>query len=179
MRKDASAHNRAYKFAQELEAWAKDTVHKDFQLTKINLDWNPKRTSSRGGMYPSGPGINIAMALAYPDNREETYRFYEYRSYDADSTIGGFYSKNPNDKLRAVICHEVAHALQYFQYSVTRIKCKPHGPVFKHYYKALRTEFINDTLPDQKLLAEEYKDYTRKLELGVQYVISSLLASSK
>jgi len=162
LRKDISAHHRAYILAQDIESWAKTNVHKDFFLGKVILDWSNKRTSSRGGLYRSGPGINIAMATSFPDNKSQVYRFYEYRSYDSDSIIGGFYSANPYHKLRAIVAHEMAHAIQFFMYNKTGSRCKPHGPVFKKYYKELREEFVNKDLPNQKQLASAYLDYINK-----------------
>ena len=40
-------------------------------------------------------------------------RHYEYKSFDADKFIGGFYTDNMEHPLLAVIAHEVAHAIQF------------------------------------------------------------------
>ena len=38
----------------------------------------------------------------------------EYKSFDSDPIIGGFYTRDKYDRLRMVIVHEIAHALQYY-----------------------------------------------------------------
>ena len=144
------------------EAWIKERLFPDFTVS-AKFDWDSKRRSSRGGIYKEGPGINMAMYWAVPNNHGTTYRFYEYASYDKDPSIGGFYSRNPYDKLDAILLHEIAHAVQFFSYKKTNTRCKPHGPVFKQYYKALRTEFINYRLPDQAQLKADYESYVNKL----------------
>lgn len=151
----------AVNYARSIEKWAVEEIYKDFTL-QIKLDWSPKRRSSRGGIYAAGPGINIAMAHCWPTDGL-LYRFYEYKSFDADKNIGGFYSSDSTHKLEAVILHEIAHALQFTSYKKNNIRCKPHGPIFKNFYKRLRTEFLNHKLPDQKIMEKEYSEYLDKL----------------
>jgi hypothetical protein len=152
----------AYKYAKVVEQWCKQEVYKDFTLN-VKLDWSPKRRSSRGGMYHDGPGINIAMSQAWPNSAGYTYRFHEYASYDADKIIGGFYSTDPYHKVEAVVLHEIAHALQFVSYKKNNITCKPHGPIFKNFYKRLRTQFLNHKLPEQVTLKKDYDDYVASL----------------
>jgi hypothetical protein len=147
----------ALRFALKLEAYVQHNMYSDFKLD-TKLDWARNRTSSRGGIYKNGPGINIAMystAMLYHDPKH-VYRFYEYPSYDSDKTIGGFYARDTTLKLEAVIAHEVAHAIQFFEYKKLSTRCKPHGPKFKQHYKLLRQLFINDRLPEQSALITEY-----------------------
>ena len=158
--KQIKANTEALSFALELLDFVKTSFYPKFTLT-TRFDWAVSRRSSRGGIYKDGPGINMAMhsaALIYHDPRD-VYRFYEYPSYDSDATIGGFYSKNYSDKLRALVAHEVAHAVQYYEYSETGIRCKPHGPVFKKYYSIFRQKYINNTLGNQIALKSEYEKY--------------------
>ena len=90
-------------------------------------------------------------------------KFAEYASFAKNTIIGDVYSKDPLDKLKATILHEVAHAVQYFHYKETCTTCKPHGPVFKEYYTLLRKNLLNNELPKQNLLKKEYEDYVNKL----------------
>jgi hypothetical protein len=159
---NAQANKHAYTFARTVEAWVKQNIFNDFVL-HIKLDWSSRRTSSRGGLYIHGPGINIAMMPAWPNNQGEVYRFYEYKSYDANKTIGGFYSTEPQHKLEAIILHEIAHAIQFVDYKKNNYRCSPHGPVFKKFYTMLRQEFLNDRLPDQTLLETNYCAFVNKL----------------
>lgn len=171
------ANQQALRMSLAMESWVKQNLFSDFTLVS-KFDWDSKRRCSRGGIYKDGPGINIAMHPAVPDNRGETYRFREYASYDSDKVIGGFYSKRPYDKLEAIIAHEVAHAIQFFAYKKLDIRCKPHGPIFKKYYAMLRVQFINSNLPDQKTLAADYEAYVSKIQATNISMLKGLLLQS-
>lgn len=162
-------------YSRKVASWVVANIYSDFTLT-TKFDWSNKRVASRGGMYAKGPGINIAMAHAYPNNKGEVYRFHEYKSYDANSVIGGFYAKDPILKLESLLLHEISHAIQFFSYKKTGVRCKPHGPVFKHYYQMLRIEFLNYKLPEQAPLKRDYEEYINKLNRGVEHVLKDLLA---
>lgn len=151
------ANSHAQRFTLLLQKYVQETLYTTFTCS-LNVDWNPRRTRSKGGVYANGPGISIAMhhtALVY-NNADTVYRFYEYPSYDAHAVIGGFYSCNWVHKLEAVIAHEVAHAVQFFEYAKLGIRCKSHGAVFKKHYATFRTHFVNAQLPEQAPLAAEY-----------------------
>lgn len=149
------ANSHAQRFTLLLQKHIQSTLHPTFTCS-LRVDWDRKRSRSRGGVYANGPGISIAMYSAAPINSPGVYRFYEYPSYDSNSIIGGFYSTNWTHKLEAIIAHEMAHAVQFFEYAKLGIRCKPHGPLFKKHYAALRTQFVNAQLPNQAPLAEEY-----------------------
>lgn len=138
------ANTHAKAFAAKVESWVKSQVYPDFTLM-VKLDWSPSRTHSRGGLYKQGPGINIGMLHAATAPNKQ-YRYREYPSFDADRYIGGFVSERGYDQLEAIILHEIAHAIQFFELKKMNTKCTPHGPVFKHYYKLLREEFLNKRL---------------------------------
>lgn len=138
------------------------TYYSDYSLSQIKFDWSPSRRSSRGGIYATGPGINIAMNW-FPKSFNGVGRFYEYKSFDANPTIGGFFYDDPVLKLKAIIVHEMAHTIQFFQYTKTGVRCKPHGPVFKKYYSELREEFINSLLKDQKQLKIKYLELIKAI----------------
>lgn len=160
------ANAEAIRFTLLLERFIKETVYPDFTCT-VKLDWKFNRRCSRGGIYKDGPGINIAMGsaalvyLTYP----EIYRFYEYPSFDSDRHIGGFYATDYKLKLQAIIAHEVAHAVQFFEYKKLGTRCKPHGPVFKKYYKLLRDNFVNPNLPSQAELTKTYNEYLKTIQI--------------
>jgi hypothetical protein len=161
------ANGEAIRFTLLLEQFVRDNLYSDFKCN-IKLDWAFSRRSSRGGIYKDGPGINIAMAhaaLVYL-NGNEIYRFYEYPSFDADKYIGGFYSTDYTHKLHAIIAHEVAHAVQFFEYKKLNTRDKPHGVVFKKYYKILREEFVNKKLPTQQQLTDSYTKYAQSLKIS-------------
>lgn len=158
-----TANCHAQSFVLQVEQWVQKNVFPDFKVT-AKFDWNPSRRCSRGGIYKDGPGINMAMYWAVPNNEGATYKFSEYPSFDSDPHIGGFYSTRPEDKLEAIIVHEIAHAVQFFEYKKLNTRCKPHGPVFKKYYKMLRQHFVNPNLPNQVGLKKDYETYANKLQ---------------
>ena len=170
------ANSHAQRFVLQVEKWVQETVFSDFKVT-AKFDWNPSRRSSRGGIYKDGPGINMAMYWAMPNNKGTTYKFNEYSSFDADPHIGGFYSTRPEDKLEAILAHEIAHAVQFFAYKKLNIKCKPHGPVFKKYYKMLRQQFVNPNLPEQLPLKKDYQSYVNNLQSINVMMLSRLLGA--
>lgn len=171
------ANIHAQRTALAMEAWVKQNLFLDFTLV-TKLDWSPSRRCSRGGIYKDGPGINISMYHSVPRDTNEIYRFHEYPSYDADKTIGGFYSRRPYDKLEAIIAHEIAHAVQFFAYKKLNTRCKPHGAMFKDYYSKLRIQFINSKLPEQKALAADYQSYASKLQANNISTLKAMLLSA-
>lgn len=131
--------------------------YKAFTLAKLVLDWKVSRKSSRGGWYAAGPGINIAMSGACTF-RTSPYRIYEYKSFDLDPVIGGFFARDPELAIQHVVCHEMAHAAQFYADRVLGDKIdRPHGDSFKRPYKALRQQYLNTKIPqNQQQLKQEY-----------------------
>lgn len=154
--------------AKQVEQFVKSEIYSDFTLN-VTTDWAKNRRTHRGGIYKQGPGINIAMHLLYRPANTNFYRFYEYRSYDSNKHIGGFYSNNAEHREKAIICHEIAHAVQFFSYKKENIRCKPHGPVFKKYYKILREEFVNGLLPPQQEAKAQYIDFIKDINSLPEY----------
>jgi hypothetical protein len=132
--------------------------YENFVLSKLDLDWSIKRRSSRGGLYKEGPGINIAMNLACMP-RTNPYRMYEYKSFDKDPVIGGFYASDENLSLGFHVCHEMAHAVQFFaKFELGVYTDRPHGDSFKTPYRKIRLAVLNKLIPvNQKQLKEEYE----------------------
>jgi hypothetical protein len=129
----------------------------NFILSKLDLNWSSRRTASRGGLYAEGPGISIAMNVACMI-RTRPYRIYEYKSFDTDPVIGGFYGTNPWLPLGLHICHEMAHAAQFYaHFNLGIISDRPHGTQFKNNYAKIRKVVLNKHIPpNQQQLKEEY-----------------------
>lgn len=149
-------------FIRKVEKQCQEDIYAKFHLATTKLDWSSKRSCSRGGYYADGPGINIAMHHLY-EPHGKVYRVYEYKSFDADPEIGGFYSDSKWHKLEMVIVHEIAHALQYYSYKINNFRCKPHGITFKNFYRRLRNIHLNPYLPDQTKMQEIYMNDRKKL----------------
>lgn len=129
----------------------------DFSLGLFKLDWSPKRKCSRGGIYSQSPGINIAMHIATREH-SSVARLYEYASFNDDPEIGGFYYTNADLKLGLHICHEMAHAVQYYR-NLKGVGLKydrPHGQSFKEPYRLIRKKVLNPFLEPQEQLKKEY-----------------------
>ena len=149
----------AYKWVSACEdvitSWADC---KDFSLHHCVLDWSPRRRSSRGGWYSSGPGINIAMNIATKP-KTNIYRMYEYPSFDSSPIIGGFYAEDPDLALGMTVCHEMAHAVQFYRLVVLGYqRGKPHGPDFKTPYANIRAAIFNKLLPNQVTAKKQYEE---------------------
>jgi hypothetical protein len=134
-----------------------------FSLSLFKLDWSVRRRSSRGGIYGTLPGINIAMQIACTEYSVVS-RVYEYKSFDSDRIIGGFYYCDANLKLGLHICHEMAHAAQFYRKFVLNDDSydKPHGESFKKPYRVLRTKILNPLLEPQEPLKLEYESFIKK-----------------
>jgi hypothetical protein len=140
---------------------------KDFVLHKCILDWSPRRRSSRGGWYATGPGINIAMAVTCK-TRTVPYRMYEYPSFNGDPVIGGFYAADPDLALGMTICHEMAHAVQFFRIiHLRKPRGKPHGIEFKEPYAKLRKAIFNHLITSEALYKEQYDALLKDTVKGV------------
>jgi len=140
----------------EIKTWSDCS---DFELHHCRLDWSPRRSAHRGGWYSSGPGINLAMWLLVRD-RGEVYRMYEYASFDDNAVIGGFYAKDANLALGMIVCHEVAHAVQFYKKKVLNQSIDaPHGKSFKLPYAQLRKTVFNPKLPNQAEMKKSYTEY--------------------
>jgi len=134
-----------------------------FILGKIHCDWSTNRRCSRGGLYKIDsiwkPGINLSMSGYIP--RYGIIRHYEYKSFDKNKFIGGFYTDNMEIPVLAVIAHEVAHAIQrWIEYYAHLDASKPHGKEFKDFYAQLRAVYVNPLLPNQEETKEAYEEFT-------------------
>lgn len=152
------------KQALDMQSFIKTWPYKgcsEFDIGEYKFDFSKRRTRSHGGLsYHDGiwtPFINIAMH--YYIHPVDVYRFYEYKSYDDDKVIGGFYSNDNEHRIMAVICHEMAHAIQYWRKFYCGLQnVKPHGEEFKKYYAILRQVYVNSKLPDQEEYGKKYRN---------------------
>lgn len=158
------ARSWAWECESVIRSWDQ---HEHFVLSKLDLDWSPKRRGSRGGMYAEGPGISIAMQVALMI-RTDPYRMYEYKSFDADPVIGGFYARDTNLALGLHVCHEMAHAAQYYGHISLGIPSdRPHGDRFKTVYAKIRRAVFNKHIPrNQEQLKAEYFNLIEDAVLG-------------
>lgn len=162
-------------YEKHARTWANECEHnikswagfESFSLSRLVLDWSTRRRSSRGGWYEEGPGINIAMSVACMP-RTNPYRVYEYKSFDADPIIGGFYARDECLPVAWHVCHEMAHAAQYYAHFALGIESdRAHGKQFKAMYSKLRIATINQIIPkNQAQLKEEYYDMISNIVTG-------------
>ena len=161
--------NYCKEYAQSVATWVDLNLYKGFHLASLKFDYAVTRRSHRGGMYAKGPGINLAMRFFDTEEFTSFPRvFYEYPSFSKDKFIGSFLYLSEFHHVEAVILHEMAHAIQWYAYEVENFRCKPHGPVFKKYYKALREELLNDKLPEQGPLIVRYKEFITSLNTSTK-----------
>lgn len=143
----------------------------DFDLAFIKLDWSKRRASSRGGWYPDkgGAGVSIAMSVCSNNTKGEIIRVYEYKAFDPSPIIGGFYTRNVENKLAMHCLHEVAHAAQYWGKYLKKLDAGlPHGDIWRGIYSHLRSSILNSRLEDQTLLAKEYNKIIESIESPLQ-----------
>lgn len=141
---------------QEIKCWSDCS---SFELHHCRLDWATTRTAHKGGWYASGPGINLSMWLL-SRNRGTIFRMYEYASFDADSVIGGFYATDRNLATGMIVCHEMAHAVQFYRKKALNMSVdKAHGKSFKQPYAQLRKAVFNHKLPNQVEMKKLYNEY--------------------
>jgi len=124
----------------------------------LKMDWDKNRSSSRGGMYAKGPGVNYAMTQTNSMGR--TGHYWEYESFKKDATIGGFTTKDESLCVYALQCHEMAHAV--IGYLGLQNVVASHGPEWKSIYADLRNYFINpyvdSCVVDKKKFVTKAKD---------------------
>lgn len=160
-------HDIAQTFVDRVEEYLQ-TLDPNFKLSIAKFYDSTDVSISHGGLYKQGDvavyGIEIAMNF-FISNKNIVHRVYEHPDYDRDKTIGGFYTSNYLDGIRMTICHEMAHAFQYFLYNRGVDREPGHGRLFRSIYRPLRKLFVNPHLPPQKIVKEEYLNHIRKIEL--------------
>ena len=69
-------------------------------------------SNRRAGRVPYA-SCNFAEVRDGLERGAESFYLKEYDHYTHDTEIGSFATKNPDDYIRAVVAHEVAHAVHY------------------------------------------------------------------
>lgn len=122
----------------------------------VKLDWSMNRSRSRGGaggkgLYEDG-GLSLAMRRRVPADGVGTgpFEFTEYASIARRADIGTVKSDDWRDCLRALVAHELAHAVQRsIERTARKAKVasdpalrKPHGLGWQRIYALLRKDCL-------------------------------------
>lgn len=120
----------------------------------INLGVQSRHTSRERGMACSGEKprkhTEAVWRQAYEEYRKDRWLFVEYAHLHNDQVMGGFVSDDASHHCLAIICHEMSHSVQMWNYHIQKeaaaegVKIpKPvsHGHEFQVAYKALRQRY--------------------------------------
>ena len=129
-----------------------------------NPDWQewlnhcspkPLAVKLRNNGYRSNAGAR-EMMLDVKCLQGNNRIMFEYKSYEQQPDIGGFYHDNPELVFKALVAHEYSHHLQYGYYRAWQWSkhkpgqslgrppaMQPHGKVFRMIYGHLRQQLIN------------------------------------
>ena len=160
---------QAEDYINQIEKWLqKSSTYESmrtFSLIHSRLDWSTRRRCSRAGWYPNkgGVAVSIAMWPACGDKNPKDripMKVYEYRAYENDLEIGNFYTDDNHHKLLMIICHEMAHAAQYFHRRFHKMgRIKPHGNEFKMFYREIRNHWLNPHIPNQEAMGLKFREH--------------------
>lgn len=125
------------------EGWCSSVWNVD-----VTVSFSAKRARSFGGIRRGRPFISLAMGR-YVGTTDGS--FYEYRSFQHDRDIGTILN-NTVKSVKALVVHEMAHALQYSGSQETIAACvgaskfdsNGHGKLWKGIYRAARKAIVND-----------------------------------
>lgn len=124
----------------------RDVFDHRFSVPELTMSWAANRTRSRGGVRRGKPIVSIAMGCHVPTEIPEVEGYYmtEYSHIRNSKRIGAFHSVDWRDVVKAVVCHEVAHSIQYQPlYQFNQFYQKPHGDGWRTLYGKLRDELVN------------------------------------
>ena len=139
------------------------------------------------------PDINCPTIYICSKEIEKRYNIFrpypakweEYEHYEDDREIGNFYSQNPEHFLRYVILHELAHAVNKFDYhekyypvTIGGMKDLGHGSFFQEQYRILRNKFLNPHLPDQKEARETHLIWREKRKTQSKNILAQTFKTS-
>ena len=61
-----------------------------------------------------------------------------------------------------IICHEMAHAAQYFHRRFHKMgRIKPHGDEFKMFYREIRNHWLNSLIPNQEEMGVKFREHKK------------------
>ena len=155
----------------QIQEWLqKSSTYKSmrtFNLAHVRLDWSLRRRYSRGGWYNKHEGAGVSMAMWPLCGRKEPkdrvpMKVYEYKAYENDLEIGNFYTDDNHHKVLMVVCHEMAHAAQYFHKRFHKMgRIKPHGDEFKMFYREIRNHWLNPLIPNQEEMGIKFREHKK------------------
>lgn len=127
-----------------------------FYLPTRKIDWSSQRAKSKGGAYfyqgQYHPGISIAMYPLFEHIGDNHLK--EYPHFKKNRKVGEFWTPDPTLHIKAVVCHEIAHAIQTYL-----DEFPDHGDMFLYYYEALREKFVNPYLTFANYSPNMWNDY--------------------
>lgn len=116
---------------------------------KVEMSFSGRRKSSYGGVRRGIPFISLVL---HPYVNKHYANFYEYRSFQYDKEIGNI-EGNTEKAVRALVVHEMSHALQYSGAKdviaasmniSSEVSVRGHGVFWKSIYRAARNALVND-----------------------------------
>lgn len=93
---------------------------------------------SRGGGNEL-KAARLAFAMNGEDFKSDARIFREYKRHNKSKFIGGFTTNNSLDCRKALIAHELAHAIQFWNGNPG----KAHGKEWRKIYHAIREHWVN------------------------------------
>lgn len=129
----------------------------------VKMDWSQNRTRSRGGVGGSGlygeGAISLAMLRHTPESGAGPGTFAEYAHIARRKDIGTLEASDWRQSVRALVAHEIAHAVQRTTEKHARrqgrmvSRSKPHGAEWQAIYRLLRTACVNAWTPRAETVA--------------------------
>ena len=172
--------NQAEDYIHQIEKWVqKSSIYESmrtFTLMHSRLDWSTRRRCSRGGWYNKHKGVGVSIAMWPLCGRKDPkdrvpMKVYEYKAYENDLEIGNFYTNDNHHNILMVVCHEMAHAAQYFHRKFHKMgRIKPHGDAFKMFYREIRNHWLNPHLPDQEEVGIKFREH-KKMSAMQEYAV--------
>lgn len=137
----------------------------------VKLDWGARRTTSwGGGKLASGKpkGISIAMAPYFMPmaSKENPMLFHEYARIRNNSSIGEFWYDDIMLGYKAIICHEIAHAICTHAYPLERCG---HKEKWQSHYHQLRLIFVNSEINKELIGSSDPKVDNRREQHAESY----------
>tara|TARA_Y100000114_G_C11705446_1_gene300690 strand:- start:300 stop:977 length:678 start_codon:yes stop_codon:yes gene_type:complete len=124
-----------------------NTVQGAFPFTQGPMDKPFVLTLRSNGQRSNAGAKSVTIDVQRYQNRGPV--MFEYKSYEHDPIIGGFYHPDPEISLLALVAHEMAHHIQFaycqphMRETRPYIRLKPHGDEFKTIYRLLREKLVN------------------------------------
>jgi len=122
---------------------------------RLEITWHPNRRTS----YHKRGTITLALCHYVPRNGvgEASFTYTEYKRLQKEPAIGGFTTNDWRNCVRALVAHELAHAIQrsgvpHHKGRHRKIDYKkPHGHGFQQLYALLRRKHVRPFLDAEKM----------------------------